>query len=207
MAARVGLEFLTGYLVEKALAVDNVFVFVLVFGYFGVPPRHQHRVLFYGILGALVFRAVFVALGAVLMRYHAVVVAFGIVLLFSGVKMLFAPTSSVDPAGNPLIRLVRRVLPVTAGLHGQAFLVRLAGRLHATPLLVALLVLEVSDIVFAVDSVPAIFAITARAAPGLHLERVRHPRPAGDVLPARRRRAAVPPAALWARRWCSSSSA
>ena len=160
VAARVGLEFLTGYLVEKALAVDNVFVFVLVFGYFGIPPRHQHRVLFYGILGALVFRAVFVALGAVLMRYHAVVVGFGVVLLISGVKMLFAPTSSVDPAGNPLIRLVRRVLPVTPGLHGQAFLVRVAGRLHATPLLVALLVLEVSDIVFAVDSVPAIFAIT-----------------------------------------------
>ena len=160
VAARVGLEFLTGYLVEKALAVDNVFVFVLVFGYFGVPPRYQHRVLFYGILGALVFRALFVALGAVLMRYHAVVVAFGVILLISGVKMLFAPTSSADPAGNPLIRLVRRVLPVSPDLHGQAFLVRVAGRLHATPLLVALLVLELSDIVFAVDSVPAIFAIT-----------------------------------------------
>ena len=159
-ASHVGLEFLTGYLVEKALAVDNVFVFVLVFGYFGVPPRYQHRVLFYGILGALVFRALFVALGAVLMRYHAVVVAFGVILLISGVKMLFAPTSSADPAGNPLIRLVRRVLPVSPDLHGQAFLVRVAGRLHATPLLVALLVLELSDIVFAVDSVPAIFAIT-----------------------------------------------
>ena len=160
VATRVGLEFLTGYLVEKALAVDNVFVFVLVFGYFGVPPRYQHRVLFYGILGALVFRAVFVALGAVLMQYHAVVIAFGVILLISGVKMLFAPTSSADPAGNPLIRLARRVLPVSPDLHGQAFLVRVAGRLHATPLLVALLVLELSDIVFAVDSVPAIFAIT-----------------------------------------------
>jgi len=160
VASQVGLEFLTGYLVEKALAVDNVFVFVLVFGYFGVPARYQHRVLFYGILGALVFRAIFVAMGSVLMQYHAVVVAFGIILLISGVKMMFAPTQAADPGRNPLIRLVRRVLPVTPELHGQAFVVRLAGRLHATPLLVALLVLELSDIVFAVDSVPAIFAIT-----------------------------------------------
>jgi tellurite resistance protein TerC len=160
VATRVGLEFLTGYLVEKALAVDNVFVFVLVFSYFGIPARYQHRVLFDGILGALLFRAVFVALGSVLMQYHAVVVAFGVILLISGVKMMLAPTQSVDPGRNPVIRLVRRVLPVTPDLHGQAFVVRLAGRLHATPLLVALLVLELSDIVFAVDSVPAIFAIT-----------------------------------------------
>jgi tellurite resistance protein TerC len=160
VASRVGLEFLTGYLVEKALAVDNVFVFVLVFGYFGIPARYQHRVLFYGILGALVFRAIFVALGSVLMQYHAVVIAFGVILLISGVKMMFAPTQSVDPGRNPLLRLMRRVLPVTPELHGQAFFVRLAGRLHATPLLVALLMLELSDIVFAVDSVPAIFAIT-----------------------------------------------
>jgi tellurite resistance protein TerC len=160
VATRVGLEFLTGYLVEKALAVDNVFVFVLVFGYFGVPARYQHRVLFYGILGALLFRAVFVALGSVLMQYHAVVVAFGVVLLVSGVKMMVAPSHGVDPGRNPLLRLMRRVVPVTPDLHGQAFVVRLAGRLHATPLLVALIVLELSDIVFAVDSVPAIFAIT-----------------------------------------------
>jgi tellurite resistance protein TerC len=160
VAGRIGLEFLTGYLVEKALAVDNVFVFVLVFSYFGVPARYQHRVLFYGILGALIFRAIFVALGSVLMQYHAVVIAFGVILLISGVKMMVAPTQPVDPGRNPLLRLMRRVLPVTPDLHGQAFVVRLGGRLHATPLLVALLVLELSDIVFAVDSVPAIFAIT-----------------------------------------------
>ena len=160
VASRVGLEFLTGYLVEKALAVDNVFVFVLVFGYFGIPARYQHRVLFYGILGALVFRAIFVALGSVLMQYHAVVIAFGVILLISGIKMMFAPTQAVDPGRNPMLRLMRRFLPVTPELHGQAFFVRLAGRLHATPLLVALLMLELSDIVFAVDSVPAIFAIT-----------------------------------------------
>jgi tellurite resistance protein TerC len=160
VASRVGLEFLAGYLVEKSLAVDNVFVFVLVFGYFGVPARYQHRVLFYGILGALVFRGLFVALGSVLMQYKAVVVAMGFLLLVSGVKMLLAPSAPVDPGRNPIVRLVRRVLPVAGDLHGQQFFARLGGRWHATPLLVALLVLELSDIVFAVDSVPAIFAIT-----------------------------------------------
>jgi tellurite resistance protein TerC len=160
VANRVGLEFLAGYLVEKALAVDNVFVFVLVFSYFGVPARYQHRVLFYGILGALVFRGIFVALGSVLMQYKAVVVAMGVLLLVSGVKMLWAPSAAVDPGRNPIVRLVRRIVPVTPDLHGQKFFTRLDGRWHATPLLVALLVLELSDIVFAVDSVPAIFGIT-----------------------------------------------
>jgi tellurite resistance protein TerC len=160
VASRVGLEFLAGYLVEKALAVDNVFVFVLVFSYFGVPARYQHRVLFYGILGALVFRGIFVALGSVLMQYKAVVVAMGVLLLVSGVKMLWAPSAAVDPGRNPIVRLVRRIVPVTPDLHGQKFFTRLDGRWHATPLLVALLVLELSDIVFAVDSVPAIFGIT-----------------------------------------------
>ena len=160
VASRVGLEFLAGYLVEKALAVDNVFVFVLVFGYFGVPARYQHRVLVYGILGALVFRGLFVALGSVLMQYKAVVVAMGVLLLVSGAKMIWAPSAAVDPGRNPVVRLVRRILPVTGELHGQSFFTRLGGRWHATPLLVALLVLELSDIVFAVDSVPAIFAIT-----------------------------------------------
>jgi tellurite resistance protein TerC len=160
VATRVGLEFLAGYLVEKALAIDNVFVFVLVFGYFGVPLRSQHRVLFYGILGALVFRAIFVALGSVLMQYSAVVVALGLLLIVSGVKMVMAPTKGVDPSRNPVLRLFRRVVPVTPDLHGEAFWVRVAGRWHATPLLVALLFLELSDIVFAVDSVPAIFAIS-----------------------------------------------
>jgi len=160
VAARVGLEFLTGYLVEKALAVDNIFVFVLVFRYFAIPLRYQHRVLFYGILGALVFRAGFVALGATLMQYQAVVLAAGVLLIVSGLKMLAAPGPSVDPGCNPLVRAFERFVPVTRTLHGQRFLVRAGGRVYATPLLVALLVLELSDIVFAVDSVPAIFAIT-----------------------------------------------
>ncbi len=158
---RIGLEFLTGYVVEKSLAVDNIFVFVLVFAYFGIPQKYQHRVLFYGIVGALVFRAIFIALGSVLMQYSAVVLLFGIFLLLTGVKMLFAPEQKVDPDKNPVVRLFRRVMPITPELHGQNFLVRLNGRWHATPLMVALLFLELSDIIFAVDSVPAIFAITA----------------------------------------------
>jgi tellurite resistance protein TerC len=157
---RLGLELLTGYLVEKSLAVDNIFVFVLVFTYFGIPPQYQHRVLFYGIIGALVFRAIFIALGSVLMQYWVVVTIFGLFLIATGVKMLRAPGQKVDPERNPLIRLFRRWMPVTPDLHGERFLVRLDGRLHATPLLVALLFIEMSDIIFAVDSVPAIFAIS-----------------------------------------------
>ncbi len=160
IGGRVGLEVLAGYLVEKSLAVDNIFVFVLVFSYFAVPLKHQHRVLFYGILGALIFRAGFIALGSVLMQYEAVVILFGVVLIASGVKMLLAPKKAVDPQKNPVIRLFERLVPVTRELHGQSFFTRLAGRLHATPLLVALLFLELSDIIFAVDSVPAIFALT-----------------------------------------------
>lgn len=155
----VGLEYLTGYLIEKALAVDNVFVFVLVFRYFAIPLEYQHRVLFYGIIGALVFRAVFIGLGAVLMQYSAVVVFFGVVLLLSGVKMLLAPRGGIDPGRNPLVRWFGRLMPTTT-LHGQAFVVTIDGIRHATPLLIALLFIELSDIIFAIDSVPAIFAIT-----------------------------------------------
>ena len=158
--ARLGLEFLTGYIVEKSLAVDNIFVFVLVFAYFSIPPVYQHRVLFYGIIGALVFRAIFIALGAALMQYRAVVLLFGVFLLVTGVKMLWAPERKVEPEKNPLVRLFRRAMPVTPELHGPRFLVKLGGRWHATPLLVALVFLELSDIIFAVDSVPAIFAIS-----------------------------------------------
>jgi tellurite resistance protein TerC len=160
-AWQVALEFLTGYLVEYSLSVDNIFVFVLVLGYFGVPARHQHRVLFYGILGALVFRAIFIALGSVLMQFHWVVWLFGLFLIFTGIKMAFASDEAVDPEGNLLIRLVRRVIPVKPQLHDQHFFVKQDGRWWATPLLVALLCLEASDIVFAIDSVPAIFALTA----------------------------------------------
>ena len=156
----VALEFLAGYVVEKSLAVDNVFVFVLVFRYFAVPPALQHRVLFYGILGALVFRAAFIALGAVLLQFEAVMLLFGAFLLLTGARMLWSPEPRVEPDRNLLVRLLRRALPITPAFEGGRFLVRHGGRLQATPLLVALVFLEVSDVVFAVDSVPAIFALT-----------------------------------------------
>ena len=159
-AWRVSLEFLTGYVVEKSLSVDNVFIFVLVFGYFAVPAKYQHRVLFYGIIGALAFRAVFIAAGSALMQYHWVVVLFGAFLVVTGVKMMFAPEKGVEPDKNLLVRLFRRFVPTTKALHGQRFFVRENGLLHATPLFVALLFLEATDIIFAVDSVPAIFALT-----------------------------------------------
>jgi tellurite resistance protein TerC len=158
--ARLGLEFLTGYVVEKSLAVDNIFVFVMVFAYFAVPAQYQHRVLFYGIIGALVFRAIFIALGSVLMQYAWIVMLFGLFLILTGVKMMLAPEQKIEPDKNPVIRLFRRLMPITPQLHGQSFVVKLGGRWHATPLLVSLLFLELSDIIFAVDSVPAIFALT-----------------------------------------------
>lgn len=159
-ARRAGLEFLAGYVVEKALSVDNIFVFVLVLNYFAVPAKYQHRVLFLGILGALVFRAVFIALGAVLIRYQWVVVLFGVFLIVTGVKMLFVTEQKVEPERNPVFRFLRRHLPVTEELHGQSFVVRREGRLFVTPLFVTLVFVELTDIVFAVDSVPAIFGIT-----------------------------------------------
>jgi tellurite resistance protein TerC len=159
-AAQVALEFLAGYLVEYSLSVDNIFVFLLIFSYFRVPSQYQHRVLFYGILGALAFRAVFIALGSVLMQFHWVILLFGGFLIFTGIRMALASEMSVEPDKNLLIRLLRRTLPVTSGYRGQKFFVRQEGRRWATPLFVALLCLEASDIVFAVDSVPAIFALT-----------------------------------------------
>jgi TerC family integral membrane protein len=157
---QAGLEFLTGYIVERSLAIDNIFVFVLVFNYFSVPPLYPHRVLFYGIFGALVFRAGFIAVGAALMQYHAVVLIFGVFLLVTGIKLLWSPEQEIAPEKNPLIKLFRRVVPVSPDLHGSNFFVKIGERWHATRLFVALLFLEFSDIVFAVDSVPAIFAVT-----------------------------------------------
>ena len=158
--AQAGQEYFAGYLIEKSLAVDNVFVWAIIFSYFAVPRQYQHRVLFYGIIGALVFRALFIAIGSVLMQYWFVVAVFGVLLIVTGVKMYFAPDQKVNPDQNVLVRLFRRWMPVTDELHGQRFFVRLNGRWHGTPLLVALLFLEMSDIIFAVDSVPAIFAIS-----------------------------------------------
>jgi tellurite resistance protein TerC len=160
-ARNVALEFLTGFVVEKSLAVDNIFVFVVVFNFFAIPARYQHRVLFFGIIGALVFRIIFIALGAVLMRYHWVVVLFGVFLILTGLKILLAGDKPIEPEKNPVIRLLRRFLRVTPQIEGQRFFLRKDGVLYATPLFVALVFLELSDIIFAVDSVPAIFAITS----------------------------------------------
>ena len=156
----VSLEFLTGYVVEKSLSVDNIFVFVMVFGYFNVPAKYQHRVLFYGILGALMFRAIFVTLGAALMRYHWVVLIFGVFLIITGFKIFIAKEKPVEPDKNLLIRLLRKLIPVTHEWEKGKFFLRREGALFATPLLVCLVFLEATDIVFAVDSVPAIFALT-----------------------------------------------
>jgi tellurite resistance protein TerC len=159
-AKGVGLEFLTGFVIEKALAVDNIFVFIVVFTYFAVPALYQHRILFFGIIGALVFRAIFIALGATLLQYHWVVLVAGAFLVLTGVKILFAPDKQPDPGSNPLIKIVKKFMPVTTQIDGPQFFVRKNGILYATPLFLALLFIEFSDIIFAIDSVPAIFAIT-----------------------------------------------
>jgi tellurite resistance protein TerC len=159
-ATAVGLEYLTGYVVEKALSVDNIFVFVMVFAYFAVPKIYQHRVLFYGILGALIFRAIFIGAGSFLMQFHWVIYVFGAFLIITGIKMMIVPDKEIDPEKNFLIKLFKRFVPVTPEYHGQKFFVRLNKILYATPLFIALLFIELTDIIFAVDSVPAIFAIT-----------------------------------------------
>lgn len=159
-ASRVALEFLTGFIVEKSLAVDNIFVFVVVFTFFAVPAKYQHRVLFFGILGALFFRVIFIALGAILMQYHWVVVFFGVLLIATGIKLFFAPKKPLDPSKNPVVRLAKKIIPLTDDFSGQKFFVRINRKTFATPLFLALIFVEVSDIIFAVDSVPAIFALT-----------------------------------------------
>lgn len=159
-AKETAMEYFAGYVVEKSLAVDNVFVFVVVFTFFNIPAKYQHRVLFFGILGALIFRTIFIALGSVLMQYKWIVIVFGVFLILTGIKIFFAPEKPVDLEKNIVIRLLRRFLPITPELDGQKLLVRRDGRLWATPLFVALVFIECSDILFAVDSVPAIFALT-----------------------------------------------
>jgi len=159
-ATRLTLEYLTGYVVEESLSIDNVFVFVVVFKYFAIPPKYQHRILFYGILGALIFRSIFIAAGSVLMKYHLVVFLFGLFLIVTGIKVFFASDKPVEPEKNLVIKLLRRLLPVWPTIEGQQFIIRRDGRIYATPLLVTLVFVEVTDILFAVDSVPAIYAIT-----------------------------------------------
>jgi tellurite resistance protein TerC len=160
IARKSALEFLTGYIVEWSLSLDNMFVFVLVFSYFAVPERYQHRVLFYGILGALVFRGIFIGLGAVLLQYAWMVVVFGVFLFLTGAKMIFTREEPVDIARSPIIRALRRILPIVPDYEGYRFFQRVDGRWLATPMLVTLAFIEITDILFAIDSVPAIFGIT-----------------------------------------------
>jgi len=159
--AQRAMEFLSGYLIEKALAVDNVFIFLVVFSSFRIPAAYQHRVLFWGILGALVMRAVFIFAGAALLaRFHWIMYLFGAFLLLTGAKLLVQRDREPHPERNPLFRLFTRVLPSTPQLHGSHFTARIDGRLVATPLLLVLVLIEVTDLVFALDSIPAIFAVT-----------------------------------------------
>lgn len=160
IAKEVSLEFLTGYVIEKSLSIDNIFIFVVVFGFFAIPTKYQHRVLFFGILGALVFRAFFIALGTYLIQYHSVVLFFGAFLIFTGIRMVLKHEVHIDPSANWLIRLLKKNLRVTDHLAGDHFFVKRKGQIYATPLFITLAFLEMTDIIFAVDSVPAIFAIT-----------------------------------------------
>jgi tellurite resistance protein TerC len=161
LGAKAGLEFLTGYLIEQALSVDNIFVFVLIFTYFAVPARYQHRILFWGILGALIMRGTMIGVGSALIhRFEWILYVFGAFLVFTGIRMALVEEKGIDADANPVIKLMRRVLPISPRYHGQKFFVREAGKLVATPLLAVLVMVETTDVVFAVDSIPAIFAVT-----------------------------------------------
>jgi tellurite resistance protein TerC len=155
------LEFLTGYLIEKALSVDNLFVFLVLFSYFAVPAKLQHGVLFWGIVGALIMRAGFIVAGAALIQnFHWIIYIFGAFLVFTGIKLLAAKESEIHPERNLVIRMFRKLVPCVPDYRGAKFSVKEAGRRYATPLLLVLITIEATDIVFAVDSIPAVFAIT-----------------------------------------------
>lgn len=159
-AKQTALEFLTGFVVEKALAVDNIFVFVVIFNFLAIPAKYQHRILFFGIIGALIFRIIFIALGSILLQYHWLIVLFGIFLLLTGIKVMFSPEKPLEPEKNPILNFLKKFFPLWPKIEGDTFFHRHERKMYATPLFVALCFIETSDIVFAVDSVPAIFAIT-----------------------------------------------
>ena len=155
------LEFITGYVIEKSLSIDNIFVFILIFSFFSVRDKYQHKVLFWGVLGAIVMRALFIITGiALIQRFHWIVLIFGGFLLFTGIKMLFHRDIKVDPGKNLIFRAFRKLLPVSETMHRDKFFVRLHGKLYVTPLFLVLIVIESSDLIFAVDSIPAILAIS-----------------------------------------------
>ncbi len=160
LARQTALEFLSGYLLEKSLAVDNLFVFIVIFQFFSIPKENQFRVLFYGLFGALVLRAIFIAMGSFVMEIDWIVVAFGIFLVYQGISVLRGKEPEIHPENNRLLRLLRRFVPLSPKLDGQKFFTRIDGRLMATPLFLALIFVEFTDIMFAFDSVPAIFGLT-----------------------------------------------
>ena len=155
------LEFLTGYVIEKSLSVDNLFVFLMIFQYFATPAEYQHRVLFWGILGALVLRAIFIATGSALIsNFHWMIYVFGAFLVVTGIKMYLQGDEKIEPERNPVVRLFERLVPTVKEYQGQRFFTRQGGKTHATLLMLVLFVVETTDVIFAVDSIPAIFAIT-----------------------------------------------
>jgi tellurite resistance protein TerC len=155
------LEFFTGYLVEKALSVDNIFVFIVIFTYFGIPSQYQHKVLFWGILGALVMRVIFIFAGVALIeKFHFSIYFFGALLIFTGYKMFGNSQEKIDPGKNPVVAFFKKLMPVTQDLHKDHFFIRKGSTLFATPLFLVLIIIETTDLIFAVDSIPAILAIT-----------------------------------------------
>ncbi|MGM0586784.1 MAG: TerC family protein [Bacteroidota bacterium] len=161
MGHQPALDYLTGYLIEKSLSVDNIFVFLLIFAYFKVDPKYQHKVLFWGIFGALVLRFAFILLGVSLIeRFHWIIYVFGAFLVYTGIKLAFEKDKEVHPERNPMLKLTRKFIPVTKNYHGSKFFIKKLGRTLATPLFVVLVVVETTDVVFALDSIPAILAIT-----------------------------------------------
>jgi tellurite resistance protein TerC len=154
-------EFLAGYLIERSLSIDNLFVFVLIFSYFRVPDEYQHKILFWGILGALVMRALFIATGVALIhKFHWIIYVFGVFLIITGVRIAIEKGKEIHPERNPVLRMFKRIMPLVHLFHGDKFFVRLDGRLFATPMFVVLLMVETTDVIFAMDSIPAILAIT-----------------------------------------------
>jgi tellurite resistance protein TerC len=155
------LEFFTGYLVEKALSVDNIFVFIMIFTYFQIPTKYQHKVLFWGIIGALIMRVIFIFAGVALIeRFHFTIYFFGALLIFTGFKMFNHSNSKIDPDKNPVLKFFKKFMPVTPTLHEDKFFIKIDGRRFATPLFLVLILIETTDLIFAVDSIPAILAIT-----------------------------------------------
>jgi len=159
--SEAALAFFTGYLLEKSLSVDNIFVFVLIFTFFAVPAKYQHRVLFWGIIGALIMRGTLIIVGAALLKeFHWIIYIFGAFLIFTGIRMAIQRNEELHPEQNPVVKLLRRIMPVTDNYEGDQFFVRRLGKLMATPLFLVLLIVESTDLIFAVDSIPAIFAVT-----------------------------------------------